>query len=250
MKLALVTGGTQRLGAAIAARLAEGGYDLALHYHTHEDLDADLSIVLEATGVRTRTFAADLREDSAPAKLMSSVVQAFGGPPTLLVNSASMFGGDRFESTDAQLLAEHFTVNAAAPALLAQAFAAARAGEEAGAAIVNLLDQRLDQPHAENFAYTLSKFALAGLTEMLARSLAPDIRVNAVAPGLTIPTESYSKAQLARVSQAMPLSRLPRPQEVADAVFWLAEAKAVTGETIHVDAGARHRSFDRDFDGL
>lgn len=249
MKLALVTGGTQRLGAAIAARLAEGGYHLALHYRTHDELEPDLAAAISAAKVRAKTFQAELLETGAGPQLIADVQRQFGEPPSLLVNSASLFGADRLDTTSEETLTEHFRVNAAVPALLSQAFAAARR-EQADGAIINMLDQRLDQPHGENFAYTLSKFALSGLTEMLSRTLAPSIRVNAVSPGLTIPTADYSEGQLRRVTAAMPLQRLPDPQEVAEAVFWLAEAKSVTGETIHVDAGARQRAFDRDFDTL
>ena len=247
--LALVTGGTVRLGAAIAARLAGEGYDLALHYRTSAEPAGDLVKAIEASGVQHRLFQADLTEAEAAPQLFAAVASRFGRPPRLLVNSASRFGGDGLADTSQQALQQHYLVNAAAPALLCQQFAAHLPEEQTGA-VVNLLDQRLKQPNADNFAYTLSKYALAGLTEVLARTLAPRIRVNAVAPGLTIPTQAYDKDRLRRVRDAMPLGALPSPAEVADAVAWLAAAEAVTGETIYVDAGARHRSFERDFDKL
>ncbi|MHB9878666.1 SDR family oxidoreductase [Pacificimonas sp. ICDLI1SI03] len=249
MNLALVTGGTQRIGAAIAARLAEEGWALALHYHTQEEVDEDLAHALAFSGVRYERFAADLSQPEAPADLFSAIEACFGSPVTALVNSASMFGTDTLATTDASAISEHFAVNATAPALLCKEFAA-RLPDDQGGVIVNLLDQRLQQPHGDNFAYTLSKYALAGLTEILARSLAPRIRVNAVAPGLTLPTESYDAAMMMKAEAAMPLNRLPDPEDVADAVAFLLAAPAVTGETIHVDAGARHVSFSADFDRL
>ncbi|MGB3722042.1 MAG: SDR family oxidoreductase, partial [Pacificimonas sp.] len=99
-------------------------------------------------------------------------------------------------------------------------------------------------------AYTLSKYALAGLTEILARSLAPRIRVNAVAPGLTLPTDAYTDDMMAAARGSMPLGLLPEPGDIAEAAAYLAGAKAVTGQTIHVDAGARHVSFSADFDKI
>ncbi|OWV34451.1 short-chain dehydrogenase [Pacificimonas flava] len=248
MKLALVTGGTQRLGAAIAARLAASGYALALHYRSEGELDRELSAAIRREGVAAREFSADFGEEGAPAQLIDRVRGEFGHAPTLLVNSASMFGSDDFETTGLAALTEHFRVNAAAPILLAQSFASALGGT--AGAVVNILDQRLVQPHGDNFAYTVAKFALAGATEMLSRILAPGIRVNAVAPGLTLPTGDYDGAQLEKVRKAMPLDRLPSPEEIADAAAYLADASSVTGQTIYVDGGARHRYFPRDFDRL
>jgi NAD(P)-dependent dehydrogenase (short-subunit alcohol dehydrogenase family) len=93
----------------------------------------------------------------------------------------------------------------------------------------------------------LSKQALAGLTQMSARTLAPAIRVNAVAPGLTISTADYDEAQMERLAQMMPLARLPQPEQIAQAILYLASATAVTGQTIYVDGGAHMQGYDRDF---
>ncbi|MGB3723542.1 MAG: SDR family NAD(P)-dependent oxidoreductase, partial [Pacificimonas sp.] len=153
MKLALVTGGTQRLGAAIAARLAEEGWALALHYHTQDGLDEDLAHALAFSGVRYERFAADLAEADAPVQLFDAIQERFRTPVTALINSASLFGADTLANTDAGTLSTHYAINAAAPALLAKTFAA-RLPEDGQGVIINLLDQRLVQPHGENLAYT------------------------------------------------------------------------------------------------
>lgn len=248
MAVALVTGGTRRLGAVIAARLARDGHELALHYRRSGDLDPALARTLEDTGAAWQAFPGDFADDGAAPAVFAAARQRFGAPVQILVNSASRFGKDTPETVSADTLADHFRINAAAPALLAQAMSAQEDLKQG--AIVNLLDQRLAQPHADNFAYTVSKYALAGLTEILARTLAPRIRVNAVAPGLVLPTEAYDEDRLARVRAQMPLGRLSDAQEVADAVSYLVGAEGVTGETIHVDAGARHRAYGSDFDAL
>ncbi|MEM8827050.1 MAG: SDR family oxidoreductase [Pseudomonadota bacterium] len=249
MKLALVTGGTQRLGAAIAARLAAEGWALALHYRSQPELDDVLAHSLAKSGVRHERFAADLVDAEAPQLLFEAAERAFETPITALVNSASMFGEDRLSDIDAETLQSHFLVNAAAPTLLAKELFA-RLPQDRDGAIVNLLDQRLAQPHGDNLAYTISKYALAGQTEILSRALAPRVRVNAVSPGLTLPTPNYDESVLGAARRAMPLQRLPTPEEVADAVAWLIGADSVTGQTIAVDGGARHVSFTRDFDRL
>ena len=243
--LALVTGGHRRLGAHIATALARGGYDLAIHGSHDAQPEEGLAAALEEAGAAWHGFVADFAEPDCVHGLLEDVTTRFGRAPRLLVNSASVFGQDRLESVTADDLARHFAVNASAPALLTKAFAALKDGH--GRAIVNILDQRLSHPHGDQFAYTLSKFALAGLTRASARVLAPHIRVNAVAPGLTLVTPDYRPAQTDRLAAAMPLARLPRPEEVAAAVVYLAGAEATTGQVLHVDAGAHMVSYPGDF---
>ena len=130
--------------------------------------------------------------------------------------------------------------------LLAQALARALP-DGADGAVVNILDQRVLNPPVDQAAYTASKLALANLTRVLARAFAPRVRVNAVAPGLTIPGDDYADDQVRRLAAAMPLGRLPQPADVADAVAFLAGARAVTGQTLFVDGGASLESWPRDF---
>ena len=237
MKLALVTGGFRRLGGAIAARLAADGWTLALHGHSELEPEAGLELG------DWRGFAAELAEPEAVAQLMPRVVDAFGAVPSLLVNSASRFAWDDAATATAATLAEHHAVNAAAPVILALAL------KQAGGAgsVVNILDQRVRNPNGDQLSYILSKGALWTATRTLASALAPQLRVNSVAPGQTIATPSQSPAQVERVRAAMPLETLPRPADIADAVVWLAGASAVTGQTIFVDGGANLRGFERDF---
>ena len=123
----------------------------------------------------------------------------------------------------------------------------ARSGEDACPAIVCIADQRIRNPNGDQLAYTLSKQALAESVRTLARAFGSRARVNGVAPGLTIPTEDYDEAQLGRLSAAMPLSRLSAPRDIADAVLYLAHARAVTGQMLFVDGGAHMLAFERDF---
>ena len=239
MKLALVTGGHRRLGAAISARLARDGWTLAIHGARDSTPDAGLAAVLGDW----HGFVADLGDADAVAGLMPQVVAHFGAVPSLLVNNASRFEWDDAASVTPQTMAAHHAVNAHAPVVLAIALA------QAGGAgsVVNILDQRVRNPVADQLSYTLSKAALSGMTRTLAVSLAPTLRVNAVAPGLTLPTAAYDAAQMARIADAMPLKLLPNPADIADAVVFLAGASAVTGQTLFVDGGASLKSFERDF---
>ena len=245
-RLALITGGHRRLGGVIAAGFARTGYSLAIHGSHDTRLDSALALTLDENGAEWDGFTADFADPESAEELVAKVAERFGRPPDILVNSAAIFGQDRLDNVSAEDLMRHYAVNCAAPALLTKAFATIPAGV-ADRCIVNILDQRIDHPHADQLAYTLSKSALAGLTRLSAASLAPHIRVNAVAPGLTIATPDYDEAQMERLQSAMPLGRLPLAEQIAEAVLYLAQASAVTGQTLYVDGGAHMRSYDRDF---
>lgn len=246
MKLALVTGGLRRIGAAIAARLASEGWTLALHSRSAMEPEPDLAAILAVNRTPWKAFQADLADASATLMLLPNVIAHFAAPPTLLVNCASRFDYDDPATVTAEALAGHMAVNLSAPVLLATTLARLLPENERGC-VINITDQRVLQPNGDQLSYTLSKQALAAATGTLARALAPRIRVNAVAPGLTIPTDAYRPAQMVELEAMMPLRRLPEPDEIADAVCWLAGNESVSGQSIYVDGGASLRSFERDF---
>jgi pteridine reductase len=242
--LALVTGGVRRLGAAIAARLAEAGYDLALSSHGDGVLEPQLAEAVRA--VEWQHFAADLADPVSAASLIESVTGHFGRAPDLLVNNAAMFGQDDWQAMDAASLEAHFRLNLFSPLLLAKAMIKT-AGDAAQSAIVHIIDQRVNNPNGDQLSYTLSKQALAASVRSMAVALGSRARVNGVAPGLVIPTEEYDAEQMEGLARAMPLGALPDPRDVADAVLYLAGATHVTGQILFVDGGANLKSFPRDF---
>ncbi len=246
MKLALVTAGFHRLGAAIAVRLAEEGWTLALHSRTDTAPDQSLAASLSLHKTEWQPFVADLSDGRETAQLIPNVELVFGRAPDLIVNNASRFVDDDPASVSHEELLLHFSINTAAPIILATSLAQHVAGEQT-ASVVNILDQRIRQPNRDQLSYTVSKQALSEATMTLARALAPKVRVNAVAPGLTLPTDDYRPTQMVALEKSMPLKHLPEPDDVADAVLWLASARSTTGQTIFVDAGASMKSFDRDF---
>ena len=244
--LALVTGGCRRIGAAICVALAEAGYDLAIHSSPSSVPEDGLCDRLTAAGAAWHHLTADLSDEAAVEGLLPAVEAAAGRMPALLVNNAARFDYDSPETVRHDGLIDHYAVNCAAPVLLARALAAkASAGHPA--AIVNILDQRIAAPNADQFSYTLSKLALAEATTILARQFAPHVRVSAVAPGLTLPTPDYDDARMREAAGLMPLQLLAEPAEIAGAVVFLARARAVTGQTLFVDGGAHLRHYPRDF---
>jgi pteridine reductase len=244
--LAIVTGGKRRLGAEIAAKLAKAGYALALVSHLDKEPEAALLAVLEGQQNNWQSFIYDLGNPDNAAPLVEAVVAHFGRAPDLLVNSAAIFGQDDWEAMNTATLDAHFRLNLFTPLLLAQALVKA-AGPEKQPAIVNIIDQRVANPHRDQTSYTLSKQALAASVRTMATSFGARARVNGVAPGLVISTDDYSAEQEHRLADMMPLGALPTPSGVADAVLYLATAKDVSGQIIFVDGGAHLKSFDRDF---
>jgi pteridine reductase len=242
--LALVTGGMRRLGAAIGARLARAGYDLALSSHADSAPESHLSDALNSTGANWKSFVADLAEPAAPADLIENVIAHFGRAPDLLVNNAAMFGQDDWSNMDAATLDAHFRLNTFAPLLLSQSLVKAAASQ---VAIVHITDQRVENPPPDQLSYTLSKQALAASIRTMATAFGAKARINAVAPGLVIVTDDYAPGQAERLAQMMPLGALPDPSGVAEAVLYLASARHVTGQTLFVDGGSHLTSFERDF---
>lgn len=232
-KSALITGAAKRIGRAIALRLAHAGYAVALHAN-RSGADADaLAREIEAFGGKACIVIADLTDPQAIDALVANA-RAKLGPLSLLVNNASLFEADEFGAMKPGLWDQHFAVNVRAPIFLSQSFAA-QAGH--GSSIVNILDQRVLRLTPRSFSYSLSKSALFSATTMMAQALAPSIRVNAVAPGPTLMNARQSADDFANEARSVPLGSGPDPDEIADAVLYLAQARSVTGMTIAVDGG-------------
>ncbi len=246
VKLALVTGGVRRLGAYIAAELADAGYALALHGHSDAKPDDGLKKALERNDTHWEGFVADFSDDGAAAGLLGAVGENFGRMPDLLVNNASLFEYDDVSSLNGQSLESHMKINMMAPTMLTTLLAR-QVPEGERAAVVNIVDQRVRNPNGDQLSYTLSKQALAESVRSLAVACADKLRVNGVAPGLTLETEDYSEDQMDRLATNMPLQRLSSPDDIAAAVRYLAGAGSVTGQILFVDGGAHMKSFDRDF---
>jgi NAD(P)-dependent dehydrogenase (short-subunit alcohol dehydrogenase family) len=232
---ALVTGGAQRIGRAIALALAQRGYAVAVQARRSRANADRLVGEIMAAGGRAATVDADLADHAAVLRLVPAAASAVG-PLTLLVNNAAEFEPDEIGRLDRERFDRHVAVNLRAPIFLADAFAA-QLPAGADGAIVNLLDQRVLKPTPRFLSYGLAKSALHVATTTLAQALAPRIRVNAVAPGPTLPSPRQDAQAFARQVRALPLDRGPAPQDVADAVLYLAVAGSVTGVTIAVDGG-------------
>lgn len=245
MSWALVTGAGKRLGRAVALELARAHWGVVIHYHRSESAAQSLEKEVQEAGAAARLVRANLSDAASRGALVGRAIEAAGAPLTALVNCAAIFEHDTVDTLSEAALYRHMNVNALTPSLLAREFAEALP-EDARGVIVNFLDFKLASPYPDHFSYTLSKYALAGATELLARALAPRVRVNAVAPGYVLPAPGQSEADYQRLHAETPLAYGPTSEDVARAVRFLIESPAVTGQTLYVDAGRRFVRYERD----
>jgi pteridine reductase len=239
-KVVLITGGARRVGAAIARRLHQSGATLMLHYRT--SVSEARSLQDELLAVREKSVSllqGDLLDTAKLPHLISHTVQTFGRLDAL-VNNASTFTPTPVGEIDEDAWHHLVGTNVKAPLFLAQA--AAPHLKRAGGAIVNITDIHAELPLKGYVVYTLAKAALDGLTRSLARELAPDVRVNAVAPGPILWPDDGGFDELARqrIISHTPLRHVGSPEDIGAAVHYLlTDAGYVTGHTLAVDGGRR-----------
>ena len=240
---ALITGGAQRLGKAMALYLAARGHDIAVHCHASTDAAEATAAEIRALGVRAAILQADLLDPDAAEALVPRATAALG-PLTVLVNNASIFEYDNLQSASRQSWDRHMGSNLRAPFLLTQAFAAQapqadRSTDEpvARALVINMIDQRVLKPTPEFMTYSLAKAGLWWLTRTSAQALAPDIRVNAIGPGPTMQGTRQLESHFNRQRAATILQRGAGPADVCAALGFFLDSPSVTGQLICTDGG-------------
>ena len=232
-RTAMVTGAGKRVGAIIVDALLDDGWSVVAHVHHAGD----------AVPEGARKVVADLAEPGCAETLFAA---AAGLPPVrLLVNNAARFAWDDFDGFSASEFDAHMAVNVRTPALLIEKLAAVHSGGDA--LVANLLDAKLSAPNPDYLSYTLSKHALAALTELAARALAPrGIRVNGIAPALMLRSSGQTEENFEAMHACNPLHRGVEPTDVVGALRYLIQATALTGQVITIDAGHRFMGLSRD----
>ena len=234
-RVALVTGAGQRLGRAFAAALAGRGMSLALHYNASAGGAEALRDEIRAAGGKAECFAADLTDADAARALPESVARAMGGLD-VLVNSAAVMHRIAFEDTTVEQYDTILDLNLRSLFFLAQG--AAPALRRARGKVVNIADLGGLEPWPSYPVHSISKAGVVMLTKVLARVLAPDVTVNAIAPGTVLVPDSFDEAQRDRLARDTPLRRLGTPADATGALLFLLEdADFVTGDVLVVDGG-------------
>jgi NAD(P)-dependent dehydrogenase (short-subunit alcohol dehydrogenase family) len=233
--IALVTGSAQRLGKAFALSLAHMGYDLFLHYHSSEEQAQKTKNEIESLGARVHLLKADLTQPDQIYSLFTALDSNLQ-PLTfnLLVNSAAIMPAGNSKDLELQDWDSALDLNLRAPFLLAQQ-AAKRM--DSGGLIVNITDIGAQKAWSRYPSYTISKAGLESLTKLLARALAPTIRVNAIAPGLVLPSDVVTREQWDKLVEKLPLKRAATLNEVTSTLEFLINNEYITGQTLVVDGG-------------
>ncbi len=234
-KVALVTGAAKRIGKSIALRLAENGWNVAIHYRKSAAKAEAVAAEVRLRGGKAMTVEADLSKEAEVETVIPKVAEHLG-PLSLLVNNASVFEMDKADTVTRTSWDKHIETNLRAPFVLSQAFAR-QFTAEGGGNIVNLLDQRVWKLTPYFVSYTVAKTGLWALTRSLALSYAPRIRVNGIGPGPTLPSPRQSEEQFAQQSAAMPLGHGATPHEIARAVLFILSSPSMTGQMIALDGG-------------
>jgi pteridine reductase len=231
--LALVTGSAHRLGKAFALTLAHMGYSIALHYRGSATEAEKTTEEIRALGVDCLPIRADL---TIPEKVefLFSLVDEFNARLKLVVNAAAVMPVGNPRNLGRREWDATLDLNLRAPFLIAQEAAKRMTG---GGLIVNISDIGAQKAWSRYPSYTVSKAGLESLTKILARSLAPDIRVNAIAPGLVLPSNVVTKEQWQALVERLPLKRAATLEEITSTLEFLIKNEYITGQTIVVDGG-------------
>lgn len=233
-RVALVTGGARRVGAAIARALAAKGMHVGLHYGSSSTEAEQMVKELRGTGVKAEAFGADLRKVGEAKGLGDRVAKYFGTLDVVVNSAANMLEG-AVESVTPEQWEETFSLNLRAPFFVTQgALAHLKKGK---GKVVNIADLAGLEPWPKYVAHCTSKAGVIMLTKSLARALAPEITVNAVAPGAVLLPDDWDDAARTHFAETTPLKRLGSAEDVAGAVIYLLEADYVTGEVLVVDGG-------------
>ncbi len=234
-KFVLVTGGARRIGRSIALAVARSGSDVAVHYWESQAEAESICAEIEALGRKAIMVQADLAQPEQASNLVSHVLEY--GSLVGLINNASIFEKLNWENSSLEDWNRHLMINLTAPFLLSQAFARALSPREQGR-IINLLDWRVMRPSADHLPYSISKSALASLTQSLASALAPHITVNGLALGAVLPPIDGNLDK--NLIKKIPSGRWATLGEINQALlFLLTGPTSITGEIIYVDGG-RH----------
>lgn len=245
LKRILVTGGAKRVGKRLVERLSAAGHGVVIHANSNAAEAEQLATKLRQSNPHTWVLTGDLSNAATAHGLIDQATQLAGAPLSGLINSASVFDYDQPAAMDVAMFDKAMAVNLRAPALLSERFAAL-ADTQRDNCIVNILDQKLWNMNPDFFSYTMSKAGLLAATDMMARAFAPAVRVNAIAPGLLLPSYDQTQAEFETVASRNPMGKPIDLDNVVSAMEFLLNNTALTGQILHIDNGQRLAFSARD----
>ena len=234
-KTILITGGSQRIGRSIALFLKDSHYNFIIHYNKSSKAARELKNIINCNGRDCEIVKTDLSKISDVKNIIKRSKNFFG-PIHAIVNNASLFINDNIENLNDKLWYDHMNINLYAPLIISKEFNKQLPKKSLGH-IINILDQNVVNPDTSFFSYSISKSALLSATTIMAKSFAPNIRVNAIGPGPTLKNIHQSKKHFDKSIKNTLLKIGSPPEEIARTVKFLLESKSITGQFIAVDGG-------------
>ncbi len=234
-KTILITGGSQRIGRSIALFLKDSHYNFIIHYNKSSKAARELKNIINCNGRDCEIVKTDLSKISDVKNIIKRSKKIFG-PIHAIVNNASLFINDNIENLNDKLWYDHMNINLYAPLIISKEFNKQLPKKSLGH-IINILDQNVVNPDTSFFSYSISKSALLSATTIMAKSFAPNIRVNAIGPGPTLKNIHQSKKHFDKSIKNTLLKIGSPPEEIAKTVKFLLESKSITGQFIVVDGG-------------
>ncbi len=239
-KTACITGAGKRIGRHLALKLAREGWDIAVHYRNSTKEVETLCNEIVALGQQVIAVRADLENEAEIAALLPAISAQLTAP-MLLINNASVFEKDEFQSLKGSVFDHQMAINLKAPLLLSQAFVTEleknNQVNQIDANIINITDQRIHNLNPDFFSYTLSKVGLSAATTTMAQALAPQIRVNAIAPGPVLQSIHQTKEEFENECNSTLLGAGTSLEDISNAVRFILNTSSMTGETITLDGG-------------
>ena len=243
LKKILITGAAKRIGAALATHLASDGWHVIIHCNENRQLADKLCKTLAKNGQKAEVLQADLSNPDACKRLIEDAFR--GCALSALINNASLFVYDEINDFSLQTLQKHMAVNVVAPAILTSEFSKNLKNQNNGC-VINVLDSKLFGLNPDYFTYTLSKAALQNFSILAAQAYAPKLRVNAIAPGITLPSGGQTEDEFRRSHQRNLLGKGADTNDIVAAARLMLSTPSMTGETIILDGGAHLQPLPRD----
>ena len=232
---ALVTGASQRIGRVICENIAKKGWNVVIHYNKSKKKAHELKKKIISYNVNACCIKADLSKETELKKIFINTKKEMGNI-NCLINNASTFELDSIENIKKKNWDYHLNTNVWAPVFLIQQFVK-NLPKNINGNIINILDQRVTNLTPFFTTYTLTKSVLWTLTQTLALSLAPKIKVNAIGPGPTFPSKRQTNKQFKNQYTKVPLKKAVNPKEIAEAILFVLKSSSLTGQLINIDSG-------------